>query len=888
MPLTLLLGVLTLTPAACALVIAALGLAKRALPPVVLALAAIGVLVPAICLLVLVPYLASSEPLRLSLFGGVTGPTAWFSPIYRADAFSLYAGLGLAFLIAPVLLWLAWQGPSVAGRQATTGNGGTTTWFSGRSALAGITWGSVALALGVETAALTLLFADNILWLGLSWVVLAALAWGLGEVGAGDTMDRAGLAFALAGPVLWTGAMLVGAVPAHAPTLYDLMGRGSYTVVEVIVLALTLALAGGAYPFAVWVRRRGILAAPAGVAAVTLALVPIALYVGSRTYSAAQDAGSSWPTIGKATPPITAGIAFALLGAITVGSAGLLALERRGIRSTLALLAVAQFGWGFLALGTGNPGSMLGLTVLLATTILGLGAMICAAFAGGTLGDEDEREGAGPRPFGAPASTPNLIAWCAGAVMLIGVPLFGGFVSRQMISAAALTVGNLTVPLIGLAWAGDGLLAIALLRLTAPAFTAVRSRPKVELEAEYQAMALALNGTDAPNDAGFAADEVNRAGAPSSDDDFTAEETVDEDEEDEEDAAAPGAVAPPNDLRELPGLIFAALALVVGIVPQLLLNFGGTLAAGELAQAGAVDSASHTVTLGYTTGPGQWLASLAWLVLVVLVVALLLLRPGASRGVKPVLLAGQSEADIADSAAPELAGMAEPLDAWSDITPAFTSPFTLPAGEWLLPSSAAMDHLDHDIPDETVVEGAEFVDDEATGQSTGVVVEADDVYEPSAAAQPEDAAPTDTAAPQAETQPEAANGPAGEAAPEAAPEVAPAVSPEDAEAASAEAPEALEAPDEAPDEAPAQPVEPAAAQAQASDAAELPAEKSTEAAAPATRDAPSHAPPKRPAQSSETVATRVNGRTGNTNNQSRSGNRGKSGKSGRAGKKGGR
>lgn len=696
MPLTLLLGALTLAPLVAALAVAALGLAKRALPPAVFALAAAGALVPALCLLVLAPYLASGDPLRAALFGGVVGPTAWFSPVYRADAFSLYTGLGLAFLVAPVLLWLAWKGPTVASAADEDAEDDIPVTAPLVTGLAQPVWGGIALALAAEASAMTLLFSDNILWLGLSWVVLAALVWGLGEIGAdGGTMDRAGLIFMLAGPVLWVALMLTTAGPTKAPTLYDLMGHGSFSVIQVILLALILALAGGAYPFAIWVRRRAVFATPAGLGAVTLALLPVALYVGARTYSAAQNAASAWPAIGKATPPVTAGIAFALLGAVTVGVAGLMALERRDVRSTLALLAVAQVGWGFLALGTGEPGGVAGLTVLLAMAVFGLGAMLCAAFAGETLGDEDERDGAGPRPFGAAAKTANLVAWCVGAVSVIGAPLFGGFVARQILAASALQVGNLTIPLVGLAWAGDGLLAIALLRLTAPAFTSVWTTSKAALEGEAQSRALTLDESSkfsATTDADDAGVSGEVAGVRARDMEMEADFDVDIDELDE----IPATAGVPNDLRELPGLVFAALALVVGIAPQLLLNFGATLAASDLVQYHAMDGAVRTLSLGYTSGSGQWLPTLAWLALVVLVVVFALLRPGGARVAKPALFSGQAAADVTDpTAATELATMPHPADTWRDLTPALASVFTLPAGEWLLPvtDEEAVDEL---------------------------------------------------------------------------------------------------------------------------------------------------------------------------------------------------
>src|SRR5579872_3662754 len=88
-PFSLLIGVLTLVPALAAILIAGLGAARRAFAPVVFVLCALGALAPIICLLILAPYLGNGEPLRVTLFGGSLAANAWFSAVYRADAFGV-------------------------------------------------------------------------------------------------------------------------------------------------------------------------------------------------------------------------------------------------------------------------------------------------------------------------------------------------------------------------------------------------------------------------------------------------------------------------------------------------------------------------------------------------------------------------------------------------------------------------------------------------------------------------------------------------------------------------------------------------------------------------------------------------------------------------------
>lgn len=704
MPFTVFVSILTLAPAICALFIAALGFARRALAPLVLLLAIVGALIPIICLLVLAPSLATGAPLQVTLFGASACAQTCFAPTYRLDAFALYAALGLTVLIVPMLLWMAWIrglapaqikiAPNAASVQDMQGTEqqeaesaditGTALGRFSRQLLGIPAWGGVALALCVETAVLTLLFADNVLWLGLCWLVLAALAWGLGEIGNDlDTIDRPGLAFMLIGPLLWAIAIYLPVHQAQVSRFIDLMGRGGTSVWQVIFLAIALACAGGAYPFTVWVRRRAALATPAGLAALALILLPATLFVGARTYSAIEDANNLWPQIGQAKPSVTAGTAFLILGTITVVLSGMLALARRDGRSLVAFAAAAQVGWGLLALGVGAPASLLGLTILLATSVFGLGAMLAALFVGGTLTADVELDGAGPRAFGTPLRPLTLAAWCIGAASLVGAPLFAGFVSRQIISAAALGARGLVVPLVGIAWAGDALLTLALLRATAPAFSRMGIIATASSEAE------GIGSTDQSDEP----DEVD-----------TLDDKADEGEDANEQTIMPRRTAARgrlviqrNDLHELPAIVLAALALIVGIAPQLLLNFGGKLSATTLVQRGALDSAASVSQLGYVTGVGQWLPSLAWLTVIVLVVVLAFLRPDSPSVKRPLaLVPTEAAAGDADSYP-----LAQPAQAWRDLDPIFTSMLTLPAGGQLLAGTDDEEPDEDDVTDET-------------------------------------------------------------------------------------------------------------------------------------------------------------------------------------------
>lgn len=667
MTLPVFLGILTLAPAVGGLIILALGLARRATPALALGIAALGALIPAICLLFLAPYLASGDPLYATLFGGSIAPNAWFSAAYRVDAFGLYAAFGVAYLVTPLLLWLGWRGV------VAPGDGEPSSRAQ---------WGGVALALGIETAGLTVLFADNILWLSLAWLVLVALIWGLSEIGNDvETLDRMGLALTLVGPVVWAAILLLPALGKPIPQviyprLTDMMGRGGMPWPQVVGLAVALACAAGAYPFTAWVRRRAALVTPAGLAALMLALVPVAIFVGARTYSAIQDADNLWPhqqqVAGSTAPPITAGIAFVVLGALTLGVSGLLALGRNDARALLAYLAVAQGGWGLIALGVGEPESVLGVPLLLATTVLGGGAAIAALFSGGMLTSDIEPEGAGPRAVGMPQRPLHLAAWSIGVITLIGAPLFGGFVSRQLVSAGALHARGLPVPLMGIAWAGDLLLALALLRATAPAFASVFGAPAQAIERPVSSVE--VKEVSAP-------EAVSTSVALASDEsDARDEESSTDDGRPEAGSKAPASLGV-RWLPELPAAIFALLALVVGIAPQALLSLGATRAAAALLQPAALDATLKVSLVGYSAGTASWLPSIAWLVIVLVGVLLVFLLPSGTREVRPIVLSGRHVEPT--EAATEFA-LPSAVETWGDLAPALRSEVVLPGSRWLL------------------------------------------------------------------------------------------------------------------------------------------------------------------------------------------------------------
>jgi Proton-conducting membrane transporter len=558
--------------------------------------------------------------------------------------------------------------------------------------------------------------------LTLAWLVLAVAVWGVGELGSDlDALDRIGLVLMLLGPLLWVAALLIPVNGQHGnqliyPRLTDMMGRSGLPPLQVLVLAIAVTLAGAGYPFLVWMRRRALLVTPAGLLALAMVLLPMALVVGARTYSAAQDANSSWQEIGQTAPPITAGIWFSVLGMLTVCVSGLLALGRRDSRTLIAYLAVAQVGWGLLALGAGNPTGALGLIILLTTGIFGLGAMLSSLFAGGTLTSDIEPDAAGPRPFGVPVRPVSLVAWIVGALTLLGAPLFGGFVALQMISASIIHTRGLVVPLLGTAWAGDALLCLAVLRATAPAFTV-----------------FGKSGYQEDGDHG----RMSRLASL---------------------------------LPLAPAAILALLGILVGVFPQILLQAGGVLAAGALVQAGAASAVVTPSTIGYQLIGAQWLPSVAWLAVIVLALLVIFALPASLRDVRPIFLAGQEEQspqtdaaqgderEPAEVSSAELAFLPDPVETWSDIGPAFTASWLLPLGNQLLSGiddeyPKEVESPDDGEPEQSVALEAEPEQSDALEQAQPVALEAEPEHaddeaisvtqEASSASEPDDSAHPD-------------------------------------------------------------------------------------------------------------------------------------------------
>ncbi|HEX8994689.1 MAG TPA: proton-conducting transporter membrane subunit [Ktedonobacterales bacterium] len=712
MPLTIFFGLLTLAPLVIALAIAGLGLARRATPGLTLGLTLAGVVIPILGLALLATEVSAGFPLEIALLGN---QLSWVALYGRADALSVYAAIGVAVIVAPLLLWLAWRAAPLdeaeeaelaatevddQAEDSLDASSEESTETSSQTpqtmrTLGRWQWTGVAIALALESLALWVCFAENIALLGIVWVALVVAAWGLGELGSETAiLDWRGLGPMVAGPIVWLVTTLLIAGPAGARRLLDLTGAARLPMGHLLVISLALVFAAGGYPALAWLRKRASISSPAGLAAVSLAVMPAALLVGARTFSIGATLSDSWPALNIGRPSITIGIVLTLLGAVSVALAGLQALGRRDPRSLLAALTLAQAGWGLVGLGVGAPVSLLGVTLLLATSVIGLGAVISSLVAGGAITADVEPDSAGPRIFGEPLRPALLFAWLAGAASLVGAPLFAGFAPQQLITGEGLTGPRPSIPLIGLAWIGSVLLAIALTRAIAPAFSA----PVVAVYDEETEL----------------------------DDGEVSEAEGTEEAEEQEASELP---APPPELRleELPGIALGALILIAGVAPGVALIVASG-AAGATLQAGALNDVVASSSSGYTAGVGQWFATAPVIFVAVASLALAYVRSRMPREIRPLYVSGQEPAELAAAAvdesgeaepAAELAALPEPVEAWSELRPAFRSGWLTPGAAWLGLEEANEADDDGDSADgaESVAGATDNADSEQSAES---------------------------------------------------------------------------------------------------------------------------------------------------------------------------
>jgi NADH-quinone oxidoreductase subunit L len=283
-------------------------------------------------------------------------------------------------------------------------------------------------------AMLTIVLADNLLLLFLGWEGVGFCSYGL--IGfwyrKGENADAGRKAFLvtrvgdvfLAVALLWLfgllGTLSISTINAQAATL-----------APATVTLLALLLLGGAcgksaqLPLMTWLPDA--MAGPTPVSALIHAatMVTAGVYLLCRLF----------PLV-SLSPMALAVIA--VVGAATALYAATCALAQREIKKVLAYSTMSQIGYMFLAVGAGSiTGAMFHLfthAFFKALLFMGAGCVIhlCA-------GENDIHR------MGGLARRAPLVFWLflAGAVCLAGVPLTGGFFSKDLVLLATFTGGGL-------------------------------------------------------------------------------------------------------------------------------------------------------------------------------------------------------------------------------------------------------------------------------------------------------------------------------------------------------------------------------------------------------------------------------------------------------------
>jgi hypothetical protein len=283
-----------------------------------------------------------------------------------------------------------------------------------------------------------------------------------------------------------------------------------------------------------------------------------------------------------------------------------------------------------------------------------------------------------------------------------------------------------------MAWVGSALMAIALTRATAPAFSAPVGVDYLDEEDEVDEV-----------DAGDAAEPQSDASSHALTDATTTTEDSDDETnagdevaagDGEDDDETPIASSPELRLEELPGVALAALIIIVGVAPTLALSLARE-AAGATLQAGALTALLDPSSSGYAAGVGQWFATPPVILVVVVALALAYLRTRLPRSVRPLFLGGAqaetgettevaTEDETAEPA--ELVALPEPAETWSDLRPALRSNWVTPGVVWLglNDEESASDEATEDAADDDAEEDADdgeqtTAEDEASLRSVG-------------------------------------------------------------------------------------------------------------------------------------------------------------------------
>jgi len=279
-----------------------------------------------------------------------------------------------------------------------------------------------------------LVYSANLIFLYLFWEITAIASWRLiGFYRGKNDVMRADKAFLVTffGAVL----MLIAFIIIYQQTgTFDLTQlKGQFLPGMIVALILVGILSKSAtLPFHTWLPDAGVAPSPVTALLHAAVLVKIGVYVFARLFLMTFNVDQFWHVV---VPVIAAASALVSAGA---------ALIETDMKRIIAYSTVSQIGFIFLGLSTGNMIGAVGGLLYILMHGLAKGGLFLAA---GVI--EQNAKAKDITKLGGLFSTMPVTAvsflFCAFSVM--GIPPFGGFFSKYLVIAGAVSAGQLAIAL---------------------------------------------------------------------------------------------------------------------------------------------------------------------------------------------------------------------------------------------------------------------------------------------------------------------------------------------------------------------------------------------------------------------------------------------------------
>lgn len=279
-----------------------------------------------------------------------------------------------------------------------------------------------------------LVYSANLIFLYLFWEITAIASWRLiGFYRGKNDVVRADKAFLVTffGAVL----MLIAFIIIYQQTgTFDLtVMKGLFLPGTVVALILFGILSKSAtLPFHTWLPDAGVAPSPVTALLHAAVLVKIGVYVFARLFLMTFNVDQFWHV---AVPIIAAASALVSAGA---------ALIDTDMKRIIAYSTVSQIGFIFLGLSTGNAiGAVGGLLFILMHGLAKGGLFLSAGIIEQNAKSKDITKLGGL--FSTMPVTAISFLFCAFSIM--GIPPFGGFFSKYLVFAGAVSAGQIAIAL---------------------------------------------------------------------------------------------------------------------------------------------------------------------------------------------------------------------------------------------------------------------------------------------------------------------------------------------------------------------------------------------------------------------------------------------------------